>query len=374
MRGHIRKRGDGYSVVIDIGIDETGKRKQKWHSGYKTKKDAEKAMVKLISDIEKGEYVNPSSIKLGQFLDEWLEDSKKPILAPKTYELYEAIIRLYFKPFLGENELSKLTPSILQRYYTHLREQTDLSNTTINYHHKLLRQALDHAVKWLYITKNPCDVVDPPKKNKTEMKAWSVLEAQKAEKIFEDTPIKLHVALALYTGLRKGEICALRWSDFDFTNATCVVKRTAQRVSRKLIFKEPKSEKSNRLVVLQQSLIDLLKQEKKKQLENRLLMGSSYITDFDGHISIHTDGHFLEPGFVSKKFQKILAKHPELPKIRFHDLRHTNASIMLASGIDMKTMSERLGHSKIGITMDLYAHVSVEMQRKAVTKMEEFMK
>ena len=103
-------------------------------------------------------------------------------------------------------------------------------------------------------------------------------------------------------------------------------------------------------------------------------MGSSYITDFDGHISIHTDGHFLEPGFVSKKFQKILAKHPELPKIRFHDLRHTNASIMLASGIDMKTMSERLGHSKIGITMDLYAHVSVEMQRKAVTKMEEFMK
>jgi len=374
MTGHIRKRGNSYSVVIDIGVDETGKRKQKWHSGYKTKKEAEKAMVQLVSDIEKGEYINPSNITLAQFLDEWLEDSKKPHLAPKTYELYEAIIRLYFKPLLGERVLSKLTPSIIQRYYTHLREKTDLSNTTINYHHKLLRQALDHAVKWLYITKNPCDITEAPKKNKPEMQAWSIADAQKAQKIFKDTPINLHIMLALYTGMRKGEICALRWSDIDFANATCTVRRTAQRVSRKLIFKEPKSEKSARLVVLQQSIIEILKYEKKKQAENRLLHGSSYITEFEGHISVREDGHYIEPGYVSKKFQKILTKNPELPKIRFHDLRHTNASMMLASGIDMKTMSERLGHSQIGITMDLYAHVSVDMQRKAIKKLEEFMK
>ena len=180
--------------------------------------------------------------------------------------------------------------------------------------------------------------------------------------------------LALYTGMRKGEICTLRWSDIDFANATCTVRRTAQRVSRKLIFKEPKSEKSARLVVLQQSIIEILKYEKKKQAENRLLHGSSYITEFEGHISVREDGHYIEPGYVSKKFQKILTKNPELPKIRFHDLRHTNASMMLASGIDMKTMSERLGHSQIGITMDLYAHVSVDMQRKAIKKLEEFMK
>jgi len=373
MTGHIAKKGEKYYVVLDVDADETGKRKQKWYSGYKTKKEARIALEQMLADIQRGEYVNPSNITLAQYLDEWLEDSKKPVLAPKTYELYEAIIRLYFKPLLGGRELSKLTPSILQRYYTYLREETDLSNTTINYHHKLLRQALDHAVKWLYITKNPCDVMDAPKKNKPEMKAWSVADAQKAQKIFKDAPIYLHVMLAIYTGMRKGEICALRWIDIDFANATCVIRRTAQRVSRKLIFKEPKSEKSARLVVLQQNIIDILKQEKKKQAENRLLMGGSYITEFEGHISVREDGHYIEPGYVSKKFQKILAKNTELPKIRFHDLRHTNASIMLASGIDMKTISERLGHSQIGITMNLYAHVSVEMQRKAVKKLEDFM-
>ena len=197
MTGHIRKRGNSYSVVIDIGVDETGKRKQKWHSGYKTKKEAEKALVQLVSDIEKGEYVNPSNITLAQFLDEWLEDSKKPHLAPKTYELYEAIIRLYFKPLLGERVLSKLTPSIIQRYYTHLREKTDLSNTTINYHHKLLRQALDHAVKWLYIIKNPCDITEAPKKTNPKCK-HGVLQMHKKPKKYSKTLLLTYTSCLPY--------------------------------------------------------------------------------------------------------------------------------------------------------------------------------
>jgi len=373
MRGHIRKRGEKYYIVLDIGVGDNGVRKQKWHSGYKTKKEAEKTMVQLISDLEKGEYVNPSNITLSQFLSEWLEDSKKPVLAPKTYASYSDIIRLYLKPLLGHKELSKLTPSIIQKYYSHLRDNSSLSNSSINYHHRLLRQALNHAVKWLYITKNPCDVVDPPKRNKKEMQAWSISNVQKAQEIFKDSPIYLHVMLAIFTGMRAGEIGALKWTDFDFNNAVCTIRRTAQRVTGNLIFKEPKTENSTRIVVLQQTLIELLKREKKKQVENRLLFGSSYKMQFDGYISVRADGSFMEPDYVGKKFHKILLKNPELPMIRFHDLRHTNASMMLASGIDMKTMSERLGHSQISITMDLYAHVSVEMQRKAVRKLEEFM-
>ena len=373
MRGHISKKGEKYYIVLDIGVDENGVRKQKWHSGYKTKKEAEKTMTRLISDIEKGEYVNPSNITLGQFLDEWLEDCKKPVLAPKTYASYSDTIRLHLKPLLGHKELSKLTPSLIQKYYTHLRENSTLSNTSINYHHRLLCQALNHAVKWLYITKNPCDVVDPPKKNKTNVQVWDVMDVQKAQGIFKESPIYLHVMLAMYTGMRVGEISALKWTDINFNNAVCTIRRTAQRVKGNLIFKEPKTENSARLVVLQQSLVELLKREKKKQTENRLLLGNSYNAQFEGSVSVRADGSFIEPDYIGHKFRKTLLKNPELPMIRFHDLRHTNASIMLASGIDMKTMSERLGHSQIGITMDLYAHVSVEMQRKAIKKLEEFM-
>jgi len=373
MTGHIAKKGEKYYVVIDIDADVTGKRKQKWHSGYRTKKEARAALEQMLADIQRGEYVNPSSITLAQFLDEWLEDSKKPTLAPKTYASYSDTIRLYLNPLLGHKELSKLTPSLIQKYYASLRENSTLSNTSINYHHRLLRQALNHAVKWLYIAKNPCDIVDPPKKNKTTVQVWNVIDVHKAQIIFNDSPIYLHVMIAMYTGMRVGEISALKWTDIDFNSAICTIKRTAQRVKGNLIFKEPKTENSTRLVVLQQSMIELLKREKKKQTENRLLFRSSYNFQFEGYISIRADGNYIEPDYVSHKFHKTLLSNPELPMIRFHDLRHTNASIMLASGIDMKTMSERLGHSQIGITMDLYAHVSVEMQRKAIKKLEEFM-
>ena len=187
MRGHIRKRGSKYSIVVDIGRDENGKRKQKWYSGFKTKKEAEKALADIIAKIEKGEYFEPKKITLSQFLDEWLEVYCKPKLAPKTYKSYSEIIRLYFKPILGHIELIKLNPAIIQRYYNALKDEKQLSDTTINYHHRLLRNALKHAVKWQYISKNPCDAVDPPKKHKIEIKVWNKENIKKAEEIFSDT-------------------------------------------------------------------------------------------------------------------------------------------------------------------------------------------
>lgn len=370
MRGHIRKRGSTYSIVVDIGRDENSKRKQKWFSGYKTKKEAERALADIIAKIEKGEYFEPKKITLSQFLDEWLEVYCKPKLAPKTYKSYSEIIRLYFKPILGHIELIKLNPAIIQRYYNALKDEKQLSDTTINYHHRLLRNALKHAVKWQYISKNPCDAVDPPKKHKIEIKVWNKENIKKAEKIFSNTPIFIHVMLAIYTGMRLGEICALRWEDINFKDGTCVVRRTVQRVNKELIIKEPKTESSIRVVALPQNIIELLKLEKKKQAETRMLFGSKYDTNYDGFISVWEDGRFKEPDYVSKKFHKILATTPELPMIRFHDLRHTHATLMLASGVQMKVISERLGHSQIGITMDLYSHVSIDLQKEAIKKLE----
>lgn len=370
MRGHIRKRGSTYSIVVDIGRDENGKRKQKWFSGYKTKKEAERALADIIAKIEKGEYFEPKKITLSQFLDEWLEVYCRPKLAPKTYKSYSEIVRLYFKPILGHIELTKLNPAVIQRYYNMLKEEKQLSDTTINYHHRLLRNALKHAVKWQYISKNPCDAVDAPKKRKVEMKVWSKEDIKKAEKVFSNTPIFIHVMLAIYTGMRLGEICALKWEDINLKDGTCVVRRTVQRVNKELIIKEPKTDSSIRVIALPQNIIELLKLEKKKQAETRMLFGSKYDTSYDGFISVWEDGRFKEPDYVSKKFHKILAATPELPMIRFHDLRHTHATLMLASGVHMKVISERLGHSQIGITMDLYSHVSIDLQKEAIKKLE----
>lgn len=370
MRGHIRKRGSTYSIVVDIGRDENGKRQQKWYSGYKSDKEAQKALNLLLAEIEKGEYVKPTNMTIGEFLDEWLEVYCKPKLAPKTYKSYSDTVRLYFKPILGHIELAKLKPITIQRYYNMLKEEGKLSDTTINYHHRLLREALKQAVKWQYISKNPCDAVDAPKKRKTEMKIWNIENVKKAEQVFANSPIFLHVMLAIYTGMREGEICGLKWEDISFIDGTCTVRRTAQRVNKELIFKEPKTDTSTRVVALPQNIIELLKQEKKKQAENKMLLGSMYDSSYDGYISVWEDGHFKEPDYVSKKFHKMLTAAPELPMIRFHDLRHTHASLMLASGANMKVVSERLGHSQIGITMDLYSHVPIELQKDAIKKLE----
>ena len=238
----------------------------------------------------------------------------------------------------------------------------------------MLRNALKHAVKWQYISKNPCDAVDPPKKHKIEIKVWNKENIKKAEEIFSDTPIFLHVMLAIYTGMRLGEICALKWEDINFQEGTCIVRRTIQRVNKEIIIKKPKTENSIRIVVLPQNITKLLKLEKKKQAESKMLFGSEYNTSYDGFISVWEDGRLKEPDYVSKKFHKILSSAPELPMIRFHDLRHTHATLMLASGVHMKVISERLGHSQIGITMDLYSHVSIDLQKEAIKKLETLLK
>ena len=372
MRGHITKRGSKWSIVVDVGRDENGKRKQKRFSGFKTKKEAEKALQEILYKLERGELFL-SKITLGEFLDEWYKEHCVPRLAPKTLKSYEELINLYFKPYLGNIELASLKPLEIQKYYNKLKE-LGLSNTTINYHHRVLRSALNRAVKWQYISKNPCDHVEPPSRDKKEMTVWSTADAYKAEEIFKDSPIYIHLILGLYEGLRVGEICGLKWEDIDFEKEEMIVRRQAQVVKGELIFREPKTEKSVRKIPLIKKVIDALKEEKRRQEENKLLFGDRYVKEYDGYISVWEDGRFKEPGYVSKKFHKMLLKHPELPLIRFHDLRHSCASLLVQAGVPMKIISKILGHSQIGITMDFYANITIEAEKEAIKKFEDFLK
>lgn len=369
MRGHIRKRGSTYSIVVDIGRDENGKRKQKWISGFKTKKEAEKALAEIIAKIEKNEFIEPSKITLQQFINEWLKIYGEPKWAPKTLVSNKSLIDNYIIPNLGHIELQKLKPVEIQKFYNSLKEK-QLSNTTINYVHRLLNQILKFAVKWQYIAKNPCELVEAPKKDKKEFVTWNFEHVKKAKKIFKDTPIYIHVMIALYTGLRLGEICGLRWEDIDFKNQTITVRRTAQRIDGRFIFKEPKTETSKGIISIPDFLVQILKQEKNKQLQNKLIFGEKYVTEYEGFISIWEDGRFKEPDYVTKKFRKILKKQSDIPVIRFHDLRHTHATLMLRSGVDLKIISKRLRHGRISTTADFYSHVDLEMDREALRKLE----
>nr|WP_238525012.1 tyrosine-type recombinase/integrase [Caldicellulosiruptor owensensis] len=358
-------------MVVYVGRDETtGKKKYKWYSGFKTKKEAEKALAELVNQIEKQEFVEDKNVTIGEFINEWFEIHCKK-LTPKTQESYQKMLRFYVLPYLNDIELATLKPLTIAKFYNTLKEQ-GISNTTLNYVHRLLREIYNFAVKWQYVTKNPFDNVETPKKDRKEMQVWNLDEIRKAEEVFRDTPIFAHVMLALYTGMRLGEVCGLKWDDIDFKNKVCAVRRVAEYINGEVVIKEkPKTDKSLRIVALTDNLVEILKEEKKRQLENKLKFGQNYDTTYDGFISVWEDGRFKVPDYVSKKFSKILSKQNEIKKIRFHDLRHTHATLLLQAGVNMKVISDRLGHSQISITMDLYSHVNLDMQREAIEKLEQ---
>jgi len=263
MRGHIRKRGSTYSIVVDIGRDENGKRKQKWYSGYKTKKEAEKALADIIAKVEKGEYFEPEKMTLAEYLDYWLETYAKTNVAPSTYKRYCEFAK-HIKAGLGQIMLPKLKPAHIQNFYSKLLE-TNLSKSTVLKIHRALHLALKHAVNWQIIISNPTDSVTPPRPDKMEMHVWDVETANKFLHDIANTPIYILVLLALQTGMREGEICGLKWEDVDLKQGFLTVKYALQRINGKLILKDTKTAKSKRTIALMDYTVQALKEHKRSK-------------------------------------------------------------------------------------------------------------
>ncbi|TCS80341.1 site-specific integrase [Tepidibacillus fermentans] len=378
MKGHVRKRGSKWVFVIDVGRDEkTGKRIRKWFSGFNTKKEAEKAMAQKIHELNMGTYVEPSKLTLGDYLYQWLENYAKVNTAPRTYEGYEMIIKKHIIPSLGHITLDNLKPLHIQRYYSDKLShgRTDgtggLSAQTVLHHHRVLKEALEQAVKWQLIVRNVADAVEPPRPKKVQMVTLNKQEISKLLETAKDSPFFPIIFTAIYTGMRRGEILGLRWRDINFHNRVISVRQTLQAVKGKgLIFKEPKNGKE-RTVSIPDSLIDLLKKQKIKQNENKLRFGPAY-NDFD-LVFAQPNGNPFQPSELSRGFNKIIKK-AEITPIRFHDLRHTHATLLLEQGVHPKIVSERLGHSSINITLDTYSHVLPNMQEEAANKFDDLIK
>jgi integrase len=277
MKGHVRERSPGHwAVVVELGRDEKGKRRQKWHSVPGKKRDAERELSRLLHEMNTGAYVEPSRMSVGDYLKRWLEDYARTNVAPKTYERYEEIVMKHLSPTLGQIQLSKLQPLQIQSYYSEAlvsgrrNGKGGLSPQTVLHHHRVLREALQQGVRWLLLARNPADAVEPPRPRRREMKALDSETTGKLLRATQETRLSIPVMVAVTTGLRRGEILGLRWEDVDFENATLAVRQSLEQTRAGLAFKPPKTTKARRVVALPGLTIEMLKEHKKRQAARRL--------------------------------------------------------------------------------------------------------
>ena len=360
--GLVRKRSDGrWEGRIVVGHKDDGK--PIYRSVFASKQSelmpklnelkAQYAGVRLTED---------SSLTLGEWMARWMEEYKKPILRPSTYSGYSKDIENHILPYLGAKKLTQLKTSDIQKHYNRLLESgrkhdhgkgKGLSNATVRGIHMVLREALDSAVREGLIPKNPADGTSPPKIHRKEKQVLTKDQLEVFIKLIENDEAWYDFFYTeMLTGMRAGEICGVRWEDFDEKNRTLRVARSVDFVNKELVIGETKTEDGKRTIYLPDSLWRLLAERKKRSF-------SEWI--FPNLLKPELP---FDPAKAYRQLKSILKKG-NLPNIRLHDLRHTFTSHAANSGIAPKTLSEIVGHSKASFTLDHYAHVTSDMQKNA---------
>ncbi len=378
MRGHIRRQGKGtWAIVLDIGYDHRGKRRQKWHTVRGARRDAQRELTRLIRELDTGAYVEPAKLTVGELLEQWLTAHAKQNVSAKSYERYAEITCRHLIPALGAHQLAQLRPLHIQGYYGQallngrLRGKGGLAPQTVLHHHRLLKQALKQAVKWQLLARNPADAVDPPRPLHHEMSTLSEPETAALLKAAAGSPIRLPILLAVATGMRRGEILALRWGDVDLEKGYLSVRQSLELTRAGFNFKQPKTAKGRRLIALPALLCEALQEHRRQQAQERLRLGPVY-ENLD-LVCARADGRVWHPQSFSKEFKRVMGS-VEIRRVRFHDLRHSHASHLLRQGVHPKVVSERLGHATVAITLDRYSHVLPGLQEDAALKIDRVLR
>ncbi|WP_132254384.1 tyrosine-type recombinase/integrase [Methylobacterium segetis] len=373
MKGHIRERSPGrWAIILDLRDPETGKRKRKWHSFAGTKREAQKECARLITAMERGDYVEPGKETVAAFLDRWLAHAKSQV-TPRSHERYTELARKNLAPLLGSVILTKLRPEQISAAYAKAlvsgrRDGTGgLSPRTVHHMHRILRQALGQAVKWQILARNPADVAGGPRVEKAKMRALDAHETARLLAHFRPTRMFIPVVLGALCGLRRGEVTALRWRAVDFATGQLAVVESTEQTRGGTREKETKSGRA-RTVALPSLALEELRLHRLRQAEELLRIGVRLSDDM--HVFAQADGSPVQPNSLTHEFTRVLALSTALPRVRFHDLRHSHATQMLANGVHPKIAQERLGHSSVGITLDLYSHVLPGMQEDAAAKVD----
>lgn len=365
--GSISRRKNGSWRAEYVAYTAEG-RKRKTVYG-RTRAEVAKKLNRALADSEDGLFFDDEGLKVGEYLERWLESSVRGNVSPRTYTNYRLQVRRHLVPALGRIKLRDLTPYKVQGLY---RSKLDsgLSNASVRYTHAVLHRALRQAVKWSLVPRNVAEAVDPPRVRREEITPLSPAEARAFLAAAEGDRYEALYVVALTCGLRQGEVLGLKWSDVDLETRTMRVSRQVQRHRDRggLVFAEPKNS-SRRTVPLTGTAAEALRRHGKRQAEERMRVGSLY--EDMGLLFASETGTPLDAQNVVNRSFKPLLKRAGLPGIRFHDLRHTCATLLLVKGVHPKLVQTLLGHASIGITMDLYSHWAPAMGDQAAAAMED---
>ncbi len=366
-RGRIFKRQGGYAFRVDLGPDPaTGSRRQIQRQGFRTKREAETALDEHITTIRSGGALSPSAAVLGDFLDGWLEGQTSQ-LKETTWESYRIVVdRVNAR--IGKVKIQSLTPLELERFYALLAESGGrrggpLAVKTIRNTHTVLRKALSDAERLGLIVRNPAAAARPPADVRKEQETWSSDELREfLEAVAEDRLYAFYVLLAT-TGMRRGEALGLRWRDLDLDGAELHIVQTLVAINYRPVVTTPKTKRSRRLIYLDDGSVGVLRSHRSAQRVERLSAGPAWDSQND-LVFCDEMGGLLNPDWISRDF-RIKIRKAMVRDIRLHDLRHTYATLALKGGVHPKVVSERLGHATVGITLDLYSHVTPAIGRDA---------
>jgi integrase len=375
--GTIRERSPGrwlvrYSPEADPA---TGKRHRINVTVEGDRKAAEKELRRLLKTVDDGVHVDPARISVRELMDRWLE-AIRPEVAPTTHERYAQIVSHYLGPALGNLQLAKLAPVHIQKCYSDLAQggrrdgkPGGLAPRTRRQVHAVLSSALTRAVELQLLARNPAEVFKKrqPRVERHEMTTLSIDQSQHLLASLRHSRVYWPVLLALFTGMRRGEILALRWRNVDLDRGIVRVVESLEQTKAGLRLKPPKNGKT-RAITLPTFVVEELRRLKREQGERLLMLGISQ----DGATLLcdRADGQPLQPRSLTHEFTVLIGRLKDLPRVRFHDLRHSHATQLLSAGVHPKIAQERLGHSTITTTMDIYSHVTEQMHEDAAVKID----
>jgi integrase len=344
---------------------QDGKRVRKFVIGHSRKETADK-MAPLIKARDEHRPVPDQRTKVGPFLRTWLDEVAKPTIRASTYASYDDIVRLHLIPGLGRIPLAKLSPNEVQAFLN-AKLASGLSPRRVQYLHAVLRRALVTAERWGLASRNVAKLVDPPRVPRHEIAPLTPEQArQLIDASVDDRWLGLYVT-ALGTGLRQGELLALRWDDVDLDGRRLEVRHSLARVGGVLTLLEPKTDRSRRVVVLPELVVNGLRAHRTRQRMERLVAGTRWVDS--GHVFATTVGSPQDAAAVTRAFKRALAR-AGLPESRFHDLRHAAATFLLGRGFTLEDVKNLLGHSSIVLTSNTYGHVLEQRQQQVARGMD----
>lgn len=375
MKGSVRKKGDTWYYRIELGIVD-GKRKQKEKGGFRLKKDCETAMTKAIHDLENNFVLPDEKLTLDNIVQNFLTHTKATKKL-NTSDRYESLYNNHIKKELADLKAMKVSPERLEILFD---SKKHLSGSTLQLIYTVINSSYERAIKQKKLNDNPCKYIDRPTRDKTETEVLTIDEALKVLDSldlnkYNDYIMHLALNICLELGIRRGELAGLQWKHIDNNKKTITIEDNLIYVNGHtyLNYEDLKTQASSRILPVSDNLLKLLEQHRKKQMENKLLYGKHYIDNIYNNEQQHfimtwQNGKVLHPNYYTTRIKKIMKKIGIEKNIRFHDLRHTNATLLVQQKVDFKTLQKRLGHSDFNTTMNIYAHVAEDLQRDATDK------